>query len=243
MRGYVHFPSRSNNKIIIFVNGYQTSLSNGNRVQNYISAELIKNGFIIYRFDALGYGESDGDYENALPSNIKENLLTLIEKILIEFPDSEIIPIGTSMGGMIVNSLLQENRIPNIRKSILLCPALDFYNIYQSSKFIETDIMPMQIFDYISYKNKFIGDLKNFIWDKKNENLFVGDTLIIHGSNDEIVEFDTIKNYAYLNSIEFIEIKGADHTFKSNFKGHEGIKKNNENINLIIKQIIKFGGK
>lgn len=243
MRGYVHLPKTSNNKIIIFVNGYQTSLSNGNKVQDYMSNKLADANFTVYRFDAIGYGESDGDFEKTFPTTIKNNLIILINKIHDEFSEKEIILVGTSMGGMIVNSIIQENEFSFVNKSILMCPALDFYNIYQSETFVNRDVMPMQIKDYESYRSNFINDLKNYFWSKSDSNHFNGETLIIHGNKDEVVNYNSVKEYAQNNNIQYVEIDNADHTFKSIDNGYKAMVENDNNINLILEQIIKFGGK
>jgi len=47
---------------------------------------------------------------------------------------------------------------------------------------------------------------------------YAEDILIIHGTEDEIVRFDVVRDFAENNVIEFVPVEGADHRFRNERK-------------------------
>ena len=53
---------------------------------------------------------------------------------------------------------------------------------------------------------------------------YADDILIIHGTEDEIVAFDVVRDFAENNVIEFAPVEGADHRFRNERKMDTAIK-------------------
>jgi len=47
---------------------------------------------------------------------------------------------------------------------------------------------------------------------------YAEDILIIHGTEDEIVAFDVVRDFAENNVIEFVPVEGVDHRFRNERK-------------------------
>ena len=58
---------------------------------------------------------------------------------------------------------------------------------------------------------------------------YAEDILIIHGTEDEIVRFDVVQEFADNNIIEFLPVEGADHRFR-----------NERKMEIAIKSILDF---
>ena len=53
---------------------------------------------------------------------------------------------------------------------------------------------------------------------------YAEDILMIHGTEDEIVSFEVVQEFAENNIIEFIPVEGADHRFRNERKMETAIK-------------------
>lgn len=127
---------------------------------------------------------------------------------------------STSFGGYMVLRYIHEYGNP-FRKIVLRCPAIELYELM-----ITRLITPEKLEQLLAGKDVLIGFdreikiSKSFIDELKACNLtqldfmdFADDILIIHGTKDEIVPFDSATKFADDNVIEFIPIEKADHRF------------------------------
>ena len=129
---------------------------------------------------------------------------------------------ATSFGGYLVLKYISENGNP-FQKIALRCPAVDMYDV------ITKTIMKGDEFEKLS-KNKSIQVgfdrkvtvTKEFFDSLKENDLcrrdfidYAEDILILHGTKDEVVPFESSRQFADDNIIEFITVEGADHRFQN----------------------------
>lgn len=174
-----------------------------------------------------------------------------IEKI-IKNGYKEIYIIGHSMGGVIASYLA--SRYPEVKKLVLASPAFKYFSFKQDKLDILSSlkIIPKLFKEYSSEEilsrvfkipvptiNEFMKLVKEHTNDVKNISC---PTLIIYGTNDELVPKDSI-NYVYDNikseSVKLVVFKGLTHDLFINDRYQEVkdlITKFLTNINFNVKE-------
>lgn len=239
IRGIKHKPLNWNGKVIILLNGYASAAVSGNRKQRQRSLKLSREGYNVVRFDYIGYGESDGEFSEANITSMIANTEFIIEHVIEYYDDPEIILYGGSMGGLVTLATVNNNKYTKIKKIVLKCPALDFYNVYMNMGFKDKLSSPLVMIDDPEYIKSWEEDLakyKNLL----NEYTFSGETLIIHGTSDPVIPYEPVKEFADKFGIKIISVDGADHGFEQSQKGPEGIRKNYAIMNSLYEELSKF---
>ncbi|MGN0298811.1 MAG: alpha/beta hydrolase [Lachnospiraceae bacterium] len=149
----------------------------------------------------------------------------IVQYINVRFSVKDIDVYATSFGGYLFLKYIAENGNP-FHKIALRCPAVDMYSVITQSIINSEDFEKLQ-----KGKDVLVGfDRKikvnwNFLMDLKKANImqwdylpYADDILIIHGTKDEVVPFECVKNFADENVIEFIAIENADHRFMDSRK-------------------------
>ncbi|MCI5760125.1 MAG: alpha/beta fold hydrolase [Eubacterium sp.] len=142
---------------------------------------------------------------------------------------------GTSLGGYITLRYLTEHGDP-FRKIALRCPAINLYDIMMA------DITPDEqtkldrgkeiVRGYtrkIRLTSEFFDQLRAADVRKREYFDFADDMLILQGTKDAFIPFDTVREFAEDNVIELIRMENADHPFSD-----PGI------MDLAISKIIDF---
>lgn len=62
---------------------------------------------------------------------------------------------------------------------------------------------------------QFLTDLEKSDIQKNDYSTYARDILILHGTKDEVVPFESGKTFAENNLIEFIPVENADHRFQN----------------------------
>lgn len=240
IRGMYHEAKDWNGKTIIMLNGYKSAFSDGGRQQRVHSIHLCENGFNVIRFDYIGYGESDGEFKNANITSMVNNTKEIIKWTLEKYGfDKEIILSGGSMGGLVTMATANLNEFEQVKRIILHCPALDFYDVYMNQGFKEGLSTPMTDVDDDAYIDTWENDLFKYK-DILHNKTFNGDVLIFHGDKDPVIPYEPIREFAELNNIKLITINDGDHGFKQSIKGPEGIKKNFEIQDMMWREMNEF---
>lgn len=225
IRGMLHHPEQSNQKVIIFLNGYRSGFADGSRAQKIHSDYLSGRGYEVVRFDYLGYGESDGDFAQANVTSMVDDTIDVIRYCIKKFPGYEIIVAGASMGGLIALATANKNLFPEQMKRITLsCPALDFYNVYMNSGFKEGMSTPMTDIEdpkYVEHWEVDLAKYKNIM----NEVTFSGKIYVMHGDKDPVIPYETIRDWAEKNGYPLHTVEGGDHGFKLPGLGAEAIRR------------------
>lgn len=238
MRGMAHFPLLAQKKApaVILLHGFTGSKLEPHRFFLKISRALEELGIASFRFDFLGSGESDGNFEDMTVLNELAEAETILEYVQShpEIDKEKVIVLGFSMGGLVA-SLLAGDHPEEIEKLILLAPA---GNMAEKVKVMEENsayIKEENAFDIGGnlIGKDFIAELNSFdVWERAKS--FERDVLIIHGTRDEAVSIEESKNYqekCYQGRAALHLVTGADHTFNSYYWEKEVI----ENICHFVK--------
>lgn len=223
LRGMEHVPeSRTEGALpaVILFHGFTATKVQEHRFFVKISRALEKIGIASFRFDFMGSGESDGNFEDmTLQTELEdgEAILNFVQQ------DPRIDParvslLGLSMGGLVA-SLLAGKRDKDVNRLILLAPAGNLDQIIAYSMQMYGVHERMEVFDHAG---NLIG--RGFADSLANLNAFerakayAGPVLLIHGTKDETVPYQVSLKYhelAYGGRAVLQMVEGADHTFNS----------------------------
>lgn len=222
MRGMAHIPLLEQKKAraVILLHGFTGSKLEPHRFFLKISRELEALGIASFRFDFLGSGESDGNFEDMTVLNELAEAETILEYVRSHpnIDKEKVIVLGFSMGGLVA-SLLAGDHPEKIEKLILLAPA---GSMAAEAKVMETNSTYIEEENAFDIGGNLIG--KDFIeelntidvWERAKT--FKYDVLLIHGSSDQAVSVEDSKKYQekyYQGQARLHIVNGADHTFNS----------------------------
>ena len=214
--------------LVLLAHGFS---SNYESLFNY-AKNIKNNGFVTYTFDFIGGSnktKSDGKTtETSVITEIKD-LKTIIEYFKNQdyIDNNNIFILGASQGGLVTS--LTTSQIPDdIHGQILLYPAFsiidEVHNYFKTKENITGfNLWGVEIGKIYS---KDIWDLDVYSEIKK----YKGPTLIIHGTEDNIVDIKYSKkaHSKYLNS-QLFKIENEGHGFK-----------NEKSFQIALKEITKF---
>lgn len=138
---------------------------------------------------------------------------------------------ATSFGGYLTLRYIAAHGNP-FRKIALRCPAVDMYRVLTERILTPENLTRMQKGKDIpvGFDRKVPVGL-SFLESLRSEDLrqldfldYAEDLLILHGTADELVPFDSAYSFADDNLIEFIAVEGADHRFHDPKKMEQAIK-------------------
>ena len=164
---------------------------------------------------------------------------TLVSYIKDRYGISEVLAYATSYGGyLFLRSLAEDKDL--FAKVALRCPAVDMYKVLTES--IMTEDNRKQIlagenamvgFDRkIKVSPEFVKELRSADITETDYSGISEKTIILHGTQDEIVSFDAVKRFAEKNKIPFVPVDGADHRFSDKNKMDEAICKMCEYLDI-----------
>lgn len=221
LRGMEHVPDEGEGfPAVILFHGFTGNRLEPHRMFLKISRILEANGIASFRFDFLGSGESDGNFEEmTLSSEIVEanEILDFVKK------DSRVDPektslLGLSMGGLVA-SLVAGSRPDDVYRLVLMAPAGDWMKVIvqQTSELHVSE--KQAIYDHGGnlVGRAFAEDLKT-LDTYPHAGRYKGNVLLIHGSKDLAVPPKVSEEYrdlAYGKNTDVHIIEGADHTFNS----------------------------
>lgn len=220
LRGMQHIPGRENASAVILFHGFTGSKLEPHRFFLKISRMLEAAGIASFRFDFLGSGESDGDFEEMTVLNELAEAETIFQYVKSHpsIDENKIILLGLSMGGLVA-SLLAGKLQSQIGKLILLAPAGIMSQLVESLIPTTTFIHSVNAYDVGGnlVGKAFADELKTIdVWNEAAK--YKHDVLIIHGTKDEAVPFEVSSMYienSYGDRATLHPIVGADHTFNS----------------------------
>ena len=208
------------NTIIISCHGFAGSKEN-NTTKKLAETFLDKyKNLAILTFDWPCHGEdvkqklrlSDcNDYLNSVINYVKEELK--VDNILSQ---------ATSFGGYLVLKYINENNNP-FNKIAFRCPALNMYDILINKTMTEEEVNKVNKGKpvLVGFRRKIKVDKEILDEIKENDVTkldFVDESeriLIVQGTDDELVDYDIVKEFAENNIIDFKPVEGADHRFNS----------------------------
>lgn len=142
---------------------------------------------------------------------------------------------ATSFGAYLFLKYIADNGSP-FEKLAFRCPAVDMYSVITKAimkdeeldKVMQGKTVLVGFDRKIKVNKSFLDDLISSDVSNNDYMDFADDILILHGTNDEVVQFSSVKTFAENNVINFIPVEGADHRFmdlnKMNYANSEIIK-------------------
>lgn len=143
----------------------------------------------------------------------------------------ELYAYATSFGGYLTLKYIAEHGNP-FRKVALRCPAVNMYEALTTAIMTAEDLeklrkgkeIPVGFDRKVMVGSAFLEELRNNDIQRWDFLDYAEDILILHGTADEVVSFETVRAFADNQLIEFIPIEGADHRFRNPMKMDEVIK-------------------
>ncbi|MBA2875373.1 alpha/beta hydrolase [Thermaerobacillus caldiproteolyticus] len=221
LRGMEHIPGTACSQKVpaaILFHGFTGTKLEPHRLFLKISRKLEQHGIASFRFDFLGSGESDGDFEQMTVSKEIAEAHAIVDLVKNDprIDTSNIYLLGLSMGGLVA-SVVAGERPADVKKLILLAPAGNMYElIMQMIQQEDIDVTT----PYYDHGGNLVG--REFLEDLKTINVFErakpyhGPVLLIHGTGDDVVPYHVSNVYrqrCYGDQATVHFIEGANHTF------------------------------
>lgn len=218
LRGMLNRPNIEKYPLVVMLHGFTASRLGPRFAFTRLARLLEQQGIGTIRFDFLGSGESDGDFLNMTYMSECKQAIYILEEVKKLENVSEIYLLGHSMGGAIAGNIAA--LFPDlIKKCCLWAPAFCMPNLigYMKQSGAAT-LIEDKFYDCKGLKlsSAFVEEMINLdlflhLEDYKNP------LMIIHGTKDETVPFESSK--AYLNQynrqdIEFVPIENGSHNFE-----------------------------
>lgn len=210
--------TRDIREIVIFGHGFGGHKDN--RAAEKFAAKLLakhKDAGVI-TFDWPCHG--DDGRKNLTLADCDQYLGLVIEYAGEELGAQTIYGYATSFGGFLFLKYIAEHGNP-FQKLVLRCPAIPMYESLRSRIMTNGDLEKIEKgkpalvgFDRkVKITKEFLDELAAADITKNEYFDCADDILILHGTKDEIIPFDTVRDFADENVIELIPAENADHRF------------------------------
>jgi pimeloyl-ACP methyl ester carboxylesterase len=221
LRGMEHIPDGAGDAklpAVILYHGFTGHKLEPHRFFLKVCRALEAAGVACFRYDFLGSGESDGDFEEMTVSGEVAEASAILDHVRQDprIDPTRINLLGMSMGGLVA-SLVAGDRPDDVHDLVLVCPAGDMYELIKSVVDLHLSKPDLQVMDLDGnlIGRAFGEDVRTLrVYDRaRNYNKNV---LLIHGTNDPTVPFAVSERYietCYGDRAVLKPIEGADHTF------------------------------
>lgn len=194
-------------RIVIYCHGLGANKIWATRFYDY----LLTNKIGIISFDFPGHGEDKTDFVYFNLSLCISYLEEMIDYVKIKY-NVPIYSFGSSFGGFVILNKLIKTDI-NIKKAMLMCPAINFCEIIERKLGISLDYFNTNEFVPL-YNN--IKIYKDAYLEFKNDNNAVKNyefqnVSIIQGTLDRTVLYDDISKFCKKNNLKLTTIEGGKH--------------------------------
>ncbi len=194
-------------RIVIYCHGLGANKIWATRFYDY----LLTNKIGIISFDFPGHGEDKTDFVYFNLSLCISYLEEMIDYVKIKY-NVPIYLFGSSFGGFVILNKLIKTDI-NIKKAMLMCPAINFCEIIERKLGISLDYFNTNEFVPL-YNN--IKIYKDAYLEFKNDNNAVKNyefqnVSIIQGTLDRTVLYDDISKFCKKNNLKLTTIEGGKH--------------------------------
>lgn len=227
-KAYLSDP-RSVSRVIVYGHGFSGHRDN-KAAQRFADYVLKKHRDVaVITFDLPCHGD---DVKKKLSLTDCDGYIGAVaEYAKAQYGTDDVSVYATSFGGYLILKYIYEHGNP-FRKIALRCPAVNMYKVL-SDTIMEPDELkalsrnkPIEVgFDRkIKITKAFLDELKNADIGGLDYRDAADDILIVHGTRDEVVSFDYVREFAEKNDIKFVSVENADHRFKAPTKMDEAIK-------------------
>lgn len=225
LRGTEHRPNQEISSIpaVILFHGFTANRCEFGFSFVRLANRLESLGVAVYRFDFMGSGESDGNFEDMSVSTELEDAKVILNYVRsLDYIDSDRIGVlGMSMGGCVA-SLLAGLYPDQIHALCLWAPAAFIPESARNGFLLGQKLTDeMKEIGYLPWgvlkvgMNFFIKDINLNVYETAKN--FKGPILLVHGDKDLAVPIETSYEYLkhYPNHAQLITIKGAGHGFET----------------------------
>ncbi|WP_026962738.1 alpha/beta hydrolase family protein [Alicyclobacillus herbarius] len=220
LRGMEHIPDTPDERYpaVILFHGFTGNRLEPHRMFLKISRMLEGIGYASFRFDFMGSGESDGNFEDMTLSTEIADAHVILDRVK-QHPRvdaNRIVLLGLSMGGLVA-SLVAGDRPEDVWRLILLAPAGNMPGIVRYMEANEPIDPDAKVYDHAGnlVGRAFADDLRGLNAYPRAAR-YQGPVLLIHGQNDETVPYQVSEQYrdeAYGVRATIHIVEGANHTF------------------------------
>jgi uncharacterized protein len=210
--------------VVIICHGHSSNKDRPNYTN--LAMRLNDNGFDTFRFDFYGHGESEGEFANATPSEVMDDVLQAI-KFMKEKGYQKIALVGSSFGGLAC--ILAAAEAKDIFALVLKSPVSNYAELFYTERF-EAKRKEWEKRGWLPYP-EYPDRLKlNYIFYTdavKRDGYVVAPyikvpTLIVHGDLD--VDVPIAQSQKLVKLIPRGELKiihGADHRYTNDDHAHQ----------------------
>jgi dipeptidyl aminopeptidase/acylaminoacyl peptidase len=223
MRGFLHrphnFSAAQRVPAVLIFHGFTGNSIESHRLFVKTARVLAASEMCVLRFDFVGSGNSDGDFENATIESEIDDALTAISWLGTQagVDRTRLALVGLSLGGLVATCAAARSQ--QIKSLVLWAATAGFA---QRREYWEADLSRRFLPQQNAYD--FGGNLVGRAFaDDATKTLplqeaakFTGNALILHGDNDATVDVSDAREYSQaLKNSRLHIITGADHTFNS----------------------------
>ncbi|MBQ6267168.1 MAG: alpha/beta hydrolase [Clostridia bacterium] len=146
----------------------------------------------------------------------------VVDEVRRRFGAQELYGYATSFGGYLLLKYISEQSNP-FRKIALRCPAVDMYDVLSRAIMSRDELdriqkgkdVPVGFDRKIPVTPVFLESLKENDIRQRDFSAAAENLLILHGTADEVVPFESGQSFAAQNGIRFIPVENADHRFQN----------------------------
>ncbi|MFN7249909.1 MAG: alpha/beta hydrolase family protein [Anaerobacillus sp.] len=220
LRGMAHIPEGDGQfPTVILYHGFTGTKLEPHRIFLKISRALEAKGIASFRFDFLGSGESDGNFEDMTVINEVAEAETIFNYVSSNssVAKEKIVVLGLSMGGLVA-SLLAGKLTDQIEKLILMAPAGTMRDLILERVKDVPYIESLNAYDLDGnlVGQDFVDELARLeVWPQAAN--YKNEVLLIHGTKDLAVPYGVSSLYIEKCYPEatLVPIEEADHTFNA----------------------------
>lgn len=216
-------------RIVLFAHGFGGHKDNGAAEKFALRLITKYKDSAMVTFDWPGHGE---DVKKSFHlEDCMIYLRTVLEYVCQKYQTNEIYSYATSFGAYLTLKYINENGNP-FKKIVLRCPAVNVYDVMRTTIMSSNDyerlekgkVVPVGFDRKVMIEMSLLEEMKVNDIQQLDFIDYADDILIIHGTEDEIVAFDVVRDFAENNVIEFAPVEGADHRFRNERKMDTAIK-------------------
>jgi alpha-beta hydrolase superfamily lysophospholipase len=206
-------------RCILFCHGFG-SHKDGSSAEKFAQWLLTKHpSCALVTFNWPGHGD---DVKRKLNLTDCQEYLALVSDFVSEkYAPEGLYCYGISFGGYLTLKYIAAHGSP-FRRIALRCPAVNMYEAFSSviigpeeQALLEKGKDVAAGFDRkVLVGPAFLEDLRNHDIRKLDFLDFAEDILIIQGTNDEVVPFESVRQFAEDQLMEFLPVEKADHRFR-----------------------------
>lgn len=212
---YIADMNGNESKVLIIVHGFASSKESP--TVNMLMKELIKHDMGVIALDLPAHGDSPVDGDFLRLENCIKDLKDIESFARKNCPNAEICYFGSSFGAYIIMQYLMKYQIKGVRV-FMRSAAVDMHEVMLDFTADQQEVLKADGYIMLEYDN--VPSLKitqDFVDDLESHNLFNEFTVkdvafkMIHGSEDEDVDYSYAKAFSEKYNIDLITIAGGDH--------------------------------